>query len=96
MVCFRRRCAFWLILIILMAVSAAGFAEGTAPSNPLYGGTSDRDWSGDRVFLGSYEQDADESNGPEPILWRFLLPVVTSEIIPEKRPCFNFLRTKHF
>ena len=91
MVCFRRRCAFWLILIILMAVSAAGFAEGTAPSNPLCGGTADRDWSGDRVFLGSYEQDADESNGPEPILWRVLQAepgrlLLLSEYALETRP----------
>ncbi|HHV13438.1 MAG TPA: hypothetical protein GXX75_24495 [Clostridiales bacterium] len=30
------------------------------------------DWQGSRVYFGHYEQDNQEANGPEPILWRVL------------------------
>lgn len=61
---------FELAVLLLLTVSAFSAADG--PSNPVFGGTADRDWQGDRVFLGSYEQDGDETNGPEPVLWRVL------------------------
>lgn len=41
-------------------------------TNPEFGGTKEDDWNGDRIFLGSYEQDGDFSNGLEPVLWRVL------------------------
>ena len=40
--------------------------------NPVFGGNEDSSWSGDRIYLGSFEQDGDETNGAEPILWRIL------------------------
>lgn len=39
---------------------------------PVYGGLADTSWSGDRLYLGSYEQDNNRENGTEPILWRVL------------------------
>lgn len=39
---------------------------------PVYGGLADTSWSGDRLYLGSYEQDNNGENGTEPILWRVL------------------------
>ncbi len=43
-------------------------------SNPINARdyTVDNDWQGSRVYFGHYEQDNQQANGPEPILWRVL------------------------
>ncbi len=41
-------------------------------SDPKYGGTSKGQWKGDRIYLGSYEQDGNTGNGKEAVCWRVL------------------------
>ncbi len=59
----------WMMAISIPKIS---FGKEAVLSNPVYGGTEDGFWEGDRIFFGSYEQDANEKNGKEPILWRIL------------------------
>lgn len=67
-----------VLLVLCLFLAACGKAKDTEAKsellidNPLYGGNDDTTWSGDRIYFGSFEQDADETDGTEPILWRVL------------------------
>ena len=72
--CKRKTILLVMILgpVFFIASACFMFANRPHPGNPLPGGSEDLSWVGDRVFLGSCEQDADPSDGEEPVLWRVL------------------------
>lgn len=68
----KKRWIGFLFAACFLLLIAEKITGKTVPSNPVYGGTEEGEWEGDRIYLGSYEQDGNEENGKEPILWRVL------------------------